>query len=113
MSDLVAMARRSGRAPIAQSRAANGSLTAVMRRLQKVLQPAHARISDPRAARGHGRRRAAAAQRAEAARLARAPPAGRESRRLDRSDHRFALGGAAAADGGDVSTELRVPAPEA
>src|ERR671936_604268 len=36
MSDLVAMARRSGRAPTAQSRATNGPLTVVMRRLQEV-----------------------------------------------------------------------------
>ena len=62
------MARRSGRAPTAQSWRTNGRLTGHIHRPPKVLQKSRARISDSRTARGRRRRRASAAQRTEAAR---------------------------------------------
>src|SRR6266446_78295 len=113
MCELVGMARRSGRAPTAQSWRTNGRLTGHIHRLQEVLQPSRARIPDPRTDRGGRRRGGSPPQWAEAARAACAPAPGREPSRLDRPDRGRALGRAATANRGDVIAELRLPASEA
>src|SRR6266487_2554615 len=112
MCGLVCMARRSGRAPTAQSRPTNGRLTGHIHRLQKVIQKSRARIPHPRTARGRRRRGSASPRWAEAARAAGAPAPGPEPSRLDRPDRGCPVGRTAAADGGDLTAELRLAAPE-
>src|SRR5256885_13937715 len=113
MCELVAMARRSGRAPTAQSWRTNGRLTGHIHRLQKVLQKSRARISDSRTVGGRRRGPALAAQRTEAARAARAAPARCEPGRLDRPDRGRPVGRAAATDRSNLIAELRLTATQA
>src|ERR671938_1908543 len=106
------MPRPSGRVPTAPSRPPNGAPTGARPPPRAVLERAHGRVPDPRAARGRARRRARRGRRAEAARAPRAPAPEREPRRLYRPDPRRDLGRRAAPDSRDVTPELRLRAAE-